>query len=33
MMSAMAYVMLTENLYDVEFVRTHCVGFDETRCQ
>ncbi|HTP00548.1 MAG TPA: DMSO/selenate family reductase complex A subunit [Anaerolineales bacterium] len=28
MMSAMAYVMLTEHLYDAEFVRTHCVGFD-----
>lgn len=28
MMSAMAYVMLSENLYDTEFVRTHCVGFD-----
>ncbi len=28
MMSAMAYVMLTEDLYDVEFVRRHCVGFD-----
>lgn len=28
MMSAMAYVMLTEGLYDVEFVRTHCLGFD-----
>jgi anaerobic dimethyl sulfoxide reductase subunit A len=28
MMSAMAYVMLTENLHDAEFVRTHCVGFD-----
>jgi anaerobic dimethyl sulfoxide reductase subunit A len=28
MMSAMAYVMLTENLYDAEFIRTHCVGFD-----
>ncbi|HSQ40298.1 MAG TPA: molybdopterin-dependent oxidoreductase, partial [Anaerolineales bacterium] len=28
MMSAMAYVMLTENLYDAEFVHTHCVGFD-----
>ena len=28
MMSAMAYVMLTEQLYDAEFVRTHCVGFD-----
>jgi len=28
MMSAMAYVMLTEKLYDAEFVRTHCVGFD-----
>jgi anaerobic dimethyl sulfoxide reductase subunit A len=31
MMSAMAYVMLTEDLYDAEFVRTHCVGFDETQ--
>ena len=28
MMSAMAYVMLTEGLYDADFVRTHCVGFD-----
>jgi len=28
MMSAMAYVMLTEGLYEAEFVRTHCVGFD-----
>ena len=28
MMSAMAYVMLSERLYDAEFVRTHCVGFD-----
>jgi anaerobic dimethyl sulfoxide reductase subunit A len=28
MMSAMAYVMLTEGLYDAGFVRTHCVGFD-----
>jgi anaerobic dimethyl sulfoxide reductase subunit A len=28
MMSAMAYVMLTEDLYDHEFVRTHCQGFD-----
>jgi anaerobic dimethyl sulfoxide reductase subunit A len=31
MMSAMAYVMIVEKLYDVEFVRTHCVGFDETQ--
>ncbi len=31
MMSAMAYVMLTEGLYDVEFVRSHCVGFDRTQ--
>lgn len=30
MMSAMAYVMLTENLYDAEFVHTHCVGFDSS---
>ncbi|RPI31080.1 MAG: dimethyl sulfoxide reductase subunit A, partial [Chloroflexota bacterium] len=28
MMSAMAYVMIDEGLYDAEFVRTHCVGFD-----
>ena len=31
MMSAMAYVMITENLYDADFIRTHSVGFDETR--
>jgi anaerobic dimethyl sulfoxide reductase subunit A len=31
MMSAMAYVAVKENLYDAEFVRTHCVGFDETQ--
>lgn len=31
MMSAMAYVMLTEKLYDAAFVRTHCVGFDSTQ--
>jgi anaerobic dimethyl sulfoxide reductase subunit A len=31
MMSAMAYVMITEKLYDAEFVKTHCVGFDETQ--
>lgn len=31
MMSAMAYVMLTEGLYDAEFVRTHCVGFDASQ--
>ena len=30
-MSAMAYVMITEGLYDAEFVRTHCVGFDQTQ--
>jgi anaerobic dimethyl sulfoxide reductase subunit A len=28
MMSAMAYVMLTEGLYDADFVRSHCVGWD-----
>jgi len=28
MMSAMAWVMVEEKLYDAEFVRTHCVGFD-----
>jgi anaerobic dimethyl sulfoxide reductase subunit A len=31
MMSAMAYVMLNENLYDADFVRTHCVGFDASQ--
>jgi len=31
MMSAMAYVMIVEKLYDADFVRTHCVGFDETQ--
>ncbi|MCC6165889.1 MAG: molybdopterin-dependent oxidoreductase [Caldilineaceae bacterium] len=31
LMSAMAYVMITEELYDKEFVETHCVGFDETQ--
>jgi anaerobic dimethyl sulfoxide reductase subunit A len=31
MMSAMAQVMITENLYDAAFVRTHCVGFDATQ--
>ncbi len=31
MMSAMAYVMILENIYDAEFVRTHCIGFDETQ--
>jgi anaerobic dimethyl sulfoxide reductase subunit A len=31
MMSAMAYVLITENLYDAGFVRTHCVGFDATQ--
>ena len=33
MMSAMAYVMLNEGLYDADFVRTHCVGWDAPRCQ
>jgi anaerobic dimethyl sulfoxide reductase subunit A len=31
MMSAMAYVMITENLIDAEFIRTHCVGFDRAQ--
>ena len=31
MMSAMAYVMLTEKLYDDDFVRTHCVGWDASQ--
>ena len=31
MMSAMAYVMIDEGLYDAAFVRTHCVGFDASQ--
>jgi anaerobic dimethyl sulfoxide reductase subunit A len=31
MMSAMAYVILTESLYDADFVRTHCIGWDSTQ--
>ncbi|MBM3297293.1 MAG: dimethyl sulfoxide reductase subunit A, partial [Candidatus Aminicenantes bacterium] len=31
MMSAMAHVMITENLTDRDFVRTHCLGFDGTQ--
>jgi anaerobic dimethyl sulfoxide reductase subunit A len=31
MMNAMAYVLVTEGIYDAEFVSAHCVGFDETQ--
>jgi anaerobic dimethyl sulfoxide reductase subunit A len=31
MMSAMAYVIITEGLHDAAFVRTHCSGFDATQ--
>ncbi|MHB0964456.1 MAG: molybdopterin-dependent oxidoreductase, partial [Gemmatimonadaceae bacterium] len=31
MMTAMAYVMITEHLVDAEFIRTHCVGFDRAQ--
>ena len=31
MMTAMAYVMITEGLHDADFVRTHCVGFDASQ--
>jgi anaerobic dimethyl sulfoxide reductase subunit A len=31
MMSAMAYVMITEDLYDSAFVRSHCLGFDQNQ--
>ncbi len=28
LMTAMAYVIVSENLHDEEFIRTHCMGFD-----
>lgn len=31
LMSAMAYIMIEQNLYDKEFVKKYCVGFDETQ--
>lgn len=31
MMSAMAHVMLTERLYDADFVGKYCIGFDESQ--
>lgn len=31
MMTAMAYVMITEHLVDADFIRTHCVGFDRAQ--
>jgi len=31
MMSAMAYIMITENLYDADFVNKYCIGFDQTQ--
>jgi anaerobic dimethyl sulfoxide reductase subunit A len=31
LMSAMAYVMIEENLYDKEFVDKYCIGFDESQ--
>jgi anaerobic dimethyl sulfoxide reductase subunit A len=31
MMSAMAYVMLVEGLYDADFVRSHCTGWDTSQ--
>jgi anaerobic dimethyl sulfoxide reductase subunit A len=31
MMNAMAFVMLNEGLYDADFVRTHCVGWDASQ--
>jgi len=31
MMSAMANTMITEKLYDTEFVQKYCLGFDETQ--
>ncbi len=31
LMTAMAYVMITENLYDAGFVASHCIGFDASQ--
>jgi anaerobic dimethyl sulfoxide reductase subunit A len=31
MMSAMAHVMITQGLYDTDFVRTYCLGFDQSQ--
>ncbi|MFH0761187.1 MAG: molybdopterin-dependent oxidoreductase, partial [Bacteroidota bacterium] len=31
MMSAMAYVMVSEGIYDKEFISTHCTGFDRSQ--
>jgi len=31
MMSAMAYVMIKENLYDAGFVNKYCIGFDKSQ--
>jgi anaerobic dimethyl sulfoxide reductase subunit A len=31
MMSAMAYVCIKENLVDAAFIKTHCLGYDETQ--
>ncbi len=31
LMSAMAYVMITENIYDKNFVSKYCVGFDSSQ--
>ena len=31
LMTALAHVLVTESLYDAAFVRSHCLGFDETQ--
>lgn len=31
MMSAMAWVMIRENLLDADFINTHCIGFDSSQ--
>jgi len=31
MMSAMTYVMISENLYDADFIHKYCVGFDSSQ--
>ena len=31
MMTAMAFVMVTEKIHAIDFIRTHCIGFDKSQ--